>query len=56
MGNFASQEAYASLQCDQTLELKVAQFSPKLPKRNQSSFYAWREVYKIAQKVAQYLG
>ena len=35
-------------QCDQNLELKMAQFSPK--------FYVKRVFFKIAHKVAQYLG
>ena len=43
-------------QCDQTLELKVAQFSPMWPKKVAKAILHKRGVFKIAQKVTQYLG
>ena len=43
-------------QCDQTLELKVAQFHQSCPKSSQNNFYNKREFFKVAQKVVQYFG
>ena len=36
---------FCGAQCDQTLQLKVAQFSPKLPKKEQKQFFTYTEMF-----------
>ena len=47
---------FISRQCDQVVELKVAQFSPSLLKKEPKQFYVKIEAFRKSKKVAQYLG